>query len=112
MALNAGSLNRRITIQTVTTAPDSIYGGPVETTATLATRWARRRTLSMQEKVAAGFEIGTVLMEYAFRWDATLDDALDAADSMVDEGTTYDIRGVSEDDGYHVELKVIAEAKR
>jgi SPP1 family predicted phage head-tail adaptor len=112
MAVNAGQMDRRITLLTGSATPDADYGYPTEATATLATRWASRRALSTQEKFAAGMDVGTVAMEYRVRWDSTIDAALDNADSLTDGGTSYDIRGVSEGDGYHVELVILAEAKR
>lgn len=111
MALNAGALNRRVTFQSVATEPDSIYGGPVETASTLATRWARIRSLSMQERFAVG-DMGTVTHEFTVRWDTTLDAALDSADQITYDGRTFDIRGVDDSDEAHVELKVLAEEKR
>lgn len=112
MALNAGDLDRRVTFQTNTPAPDADYGGPTDSTGTLATRWAKIETLSMQERFAAGEQWGTVTHRFRVRWDSTLDAALDSADRISYDSRTFDIRGVTDGDERHVELVVLAEEKR
>ena len=112
MSLNAGELDRRITLQTGSATPDSDYGGPSEATATLATRWAKVRPLSASEKAAAGMDVGTAALEFTVRWDSTVDAALDSADRISYDSRSFDIRGVTESDEGHVALVILAEEKR
>jgi SPP1 family predicted phage head-tail adaptor len=91
MPLNAGRLDRRITIEIKTVAQDE-FGQPVETWTTLATVWAHKRDIRASEKFRAQQEIAEEAAVFEIRWRS----GIDAGDRLVHDGKTYDIEGVAE----------------
>lgn len=90
----AGKLDRRITLQRATTAPDE-YGEPIETWADLATVWASRRRASARETLA-GAEVSAAISDvFEIRYDSAWSD-LSPLDRLVFEDRTYAIETVDE----------------
>lgn len=93
--MNAGKLDRRITLQRFTATQDEGSGEEVETWATLATVWASKRDVSDGERVAAAEVQAEVTTRFQIRWSSEVAD-LSAKDRLVCEGVTYAITGTKE----------------
>jgi SPP1 family predicted phage head-tail adaptor len=94
MALQAGDLDRRITIERFTETRDP-FNNPVKSWAPLATVWASRADVSDSERLAAQ-EIGAeITTRFRIRWSRALSD-VDPKDRVRFDGRLYDIVGVKE----------------
>ena len=106
---NAGDLDRRITIEQRTTAPNAI-GEPVETWAPLspgpATVWAMKRDLTGREVFAGRREVGEAATVFTLRYRADLDRAM----RIVHAGINYDIESITEI-GRHARLEILTRAR-
>lgn len=89
--MRAGRLDRRLTIQSRTTAADA-QGQQIETWSDVATVWASKRDLRGREYFAANATNADVstTFEIRYRSDVTV------LHRVVCEGTTYDVQQVSE----------------
>lgn len=94
MGLAAGKLDRRITLQRFTSAPDA-FNEPVLTWATLATRWASYEPLSDGEKFRAGETAAEASARFVIRRSSAVA-GLNPKDRLVFEGDTYEIVRVKE----------------
>lgn len=101
--IRAGRLNRRITLQSLTTADDA-FGEPVETFATLANVWARVFTMGAKETLSADAERtqGSVIFQIRYRTDIT------ERNRVVWGTDTYDIEGVQDAEGARKRLDIQA----
>lgn len=114
MALRAGTLNKRITIQRKTSAQDE-WGEPQESWQDVASVWANILTMTgrgfvNQEVVAGGTEIARATTSIRIRKRS----GIDATMRVVHAGTIYDIKAVLPDhegDEY-LDLAVAAGANR
>lgn len=89
--MRAGKMDRRVTIQSRSTAADA-QGQQIETWTAVATVWASKRDLRGREYFAAqavNADVNTVF-EIRHRTDVTV------LHRVVCEGVTYDIQQVSE----------------
>ena len=94
MALRAGDLDRRITIERYTETRDP-FNNPVKIWQELAIVWAAKTDVSDSERLAAqevGAEIST---RFRIRWSLQVRD-IDPKDRVRFEGRLYDIVGVKE----------------
>lgn len=91
--MNAGSLNRPVTIQYLTGGADAL-GQRVETWSTFAATWANIRFLNGVETAKAGIEqsIAKASIRIRYRTDIT------AAMRVVYHGITYQINAVLPDE--------------
>jgi len=92
--MDAGALDRRITIQTyaITRNADN---EPVEGFTDLATVWASVNYVSDAERVRAAEVGASISVRFQIRYSATVA-GIDAKDRVVFEGKTFDISGVKE----------------
>lgn len=74
-SINAGDLDRRITLQSATITKDAV-GGPVETWADVATVWASVRPLSSRQIALAQQVNAATNLSVLIRWRAGLSSAL------------------------------------
>lgn len=89
MAIRAGKLNRRITIQNVGTTQDAI-GEPVVSYTTFATVWASIEDLSGREFIAAGGTQNEAQTKIAIRYLAGVIPAM----RVLHGATAYNIESV------------------
>jgi len=94
MALWAGALDRRITLQRygVTYNADN---EPIEAWSTLATVWASVQYASDGEKARAGQVGAVVSVRFQIRYSPTVAE-VDAKDRVAYEGKSFNIAGVKE----------------
>lgn len=92
--MQAGRLDRRLTLQRGTTTSDAA-GTPVTTWTDLATVWASYMPVSDAEKVAAAEVSATISARFRIRYGSTWAD-LSPADRVVFEGRVFDLWGVKE----------------
>lgn len=104
MPLEAGRLDRRITIQSYTTSADS-YGEPLKTWADFVTVWAQYLPLRGAERFAAKQVDATIEAKFRLRWR----DDLDTTMRITFESRTWDIAGIVEI-GRREGLEIIAAA--
>ncbi|PIO99657.1 phage head closure protein [Pleomorphomonas carboxyditropha] len=90
--MKAGTLDRRVTMQRLTTGTPDEYGVPSETWNDLRTVWARVTPDSEDEKYQLGVDLAFVLVKVQCRWFA----GLITTDRLVIDGRVFDIRGVRE----------------
>jgi SPP1 family predicted phage head-tail adaptor len=90
----AGELDRRITIERVTSVPNS-YNEPVETWSTLVTVWAQRKDVSDSEKFAAG-EVGSALISRFVIRSSTITRTVTPIDRLSHDRALWNIQGVKE----------------
>lgn len=88
--MRAGSLDRRVTIQSATTTQDA-SGQPIETWATLAVVWAGRRDVRGSERFGAQQDFATRTATYRMYWLSGIHERM----RLVDAGTTYRITGIA-----------------
>lgn len=91
--MRAGTLDRRIVIQTFTETQDAA-GQPIATWATFATVWASRKDVRGNERFAAQQEIATRTATYRVRWLSGVTEEM----RIVDAGTTYTVKGIADDE--------------
>lgn len=99
--MNAGSLNRRITLQRRAVGQDAT-GQPIETWQDVATVWANIRHLSGAESIKADQDVSVVRASIRIRYRAGLD-----AGMRVHHGATvYEVKAVLPDEQRreHVDL--------
>jgi SPP1 family predicted phage head-tail adaptor len=89
--VRAGNLDRRIVIQSATTAQDQ-YGEPIETWSTYATLWAERNDLRGTEFFAARQIANQIVTAFRVRWRTDIDPRM----KVVDGATTFDIDSIIE----------------
>lgn len=94
MAISAGDLDRKITIQRATSAPNE-FNEPVMTWADFKTVRAMRRDVSDGEKLAAG-QIGSSLQSRFTVRSSTETRTVTPSDRLVHEGENWNIHGVKE----------------
>ena len=92
--MRAGAMDRRITLERFTATRDE-YNEPVQTWATLATRWASYEPLSDGERFRASETAANASARFVIRWSTDVAD-LNPKDRLVFEGTTFDIVHVKE----------------
>lgn len=90
--MRAGALDRRVVIQSATTAQDA-SGQPIETWSTFATVWAERKDLRGSERFASEQELALRTATFRIRWLSGLHEEM----RVVDAGTTYDLVGIADD---------------
>ncbi|MCK8780557.1 head-tail adaptor protein [Rhizobium sp. NTR19] len=99
MAITAQELDRRITVERVTSVPND-FNEPVETWAEVATLWARRRDASDTHKIeymAAG-QVGSFTVARFTVRSSSVTRTITPVDRIVHEGKVWEIRGVKEAD--------------
>lgn len=92
--MRAGKLDRRIVLQRFTETRDE-YNEPVQTWATLATRWASYEPLSDGEKFSASETAAEASARFVIRYSTAVRD-LNPKDRLMFEGVTYQIIRVKE----------------
>jgi SPP1 family predicted phage head-tail adaptor len=108
MALQAGRMDRRITIQRVTLTYDAL-NNPVETWAALATVWASKLEYIGSEAVAAE-EVGAQMTTtFRIRWSIKVS-TVNPKDRLSFEDRTWNIQNVKEI-GRKEGLEIIALAR-
>lgn len=88
-APTAQDLNRRITFQRATSAPNEL-NEPVETWSDLATVWAKREDASSGEKEAAGQTGAFLMARFTVRRSAT-SDGIKSTDRISHDGAIWSI---------------------
>lgn len=106
MAMNIGKLDRRVTIQQLTTTQDS-WNHPVESWATLATVWATKQPRRAVEPTEAQQVVALGLVDWFIRYRSDVTAQLRLLDA---DGTAYEIVGVQEI-GRREGLKLITETR-
>ena len=89
--LRAGNLDRRITIENLTSTVDS-HGGETQTWSTLAAVWAEVIPLSGDEAIIAAQSIPGARIKFRIRWRS---DVTETA-RVIYEGRNYDIAYIAE----------------
>lgn len=99
--MNAGQLNRKITIQALDTGVDAI-GQPVNSWTTFAETWANIRFLNGVESVKADAEVSVSKASIRIRYRQDVTNAM----RVVGNGITYQIKAVFPDEAKrdHVDL--------
>lgn len=87
--LRIGTLDRRLTLQSLSTAPDSV-GQPVETWTTVATLWGRIMPMPSGERFAAQQITGKAMTTFRIRYR----DGVTVKYRMLFDGKTWDINDV------------------
>lgn len=90
--MQAGTLNRRATIQRRVTGFDPI-GQPIDDTETVATVWANVRHTSGLEAIKGGAETSIVKASIRIRYRA----GIDAGMTVLADAVTYEIKAVMPD---------------
>lgn len=93
--MDAGQLDRRITLQRMTEIDDGYATSP-STWETLATVWAQLMPLSSVERAAAGENAAFGKATFRIRRDSSWSD-LNATDRVQYDGRSFNILGVRED---------------
>jgi SPP1 family predicted phage head-tail adaptor len=106
--MQAGRLDRRVTLQRATFAQDDT-GQEVATWSTLATVWASRRRASARETLAAAEVSAAITDVFECRWASAWSDE-SPLDRLAFEGRAYDIASVDEI-GRHEGLRIAAVAR-
>jgi SPP1 family predicted phage head-tail adaptor len=93
--MNAGDLDRRISIERATVARDA-FNNPVPSTwLPVATVWAAKMEIRDAERIAAQ-EVGAeVTTRFQIRWSSTVAD-VNPKDRLIFDGRTYGISAVKE----------------
>jgi SPP1 family predicted phage head-tail adaptor len=104
--MNAGKLNRRITLVPPPTKADDGYGGTTETPGTTSSTWCAAKPLSQSEVLRRGIEAGTRAYEFTFRYEAGMD--LTQAWGLTYESRSFRIVSVLEIDERKRMIKVQA----
>lgn len=95
MAVRAGDLDRRITLQRASTAQDHGTGEEVATWVPIATVWASKRDVSDGERLASAQVQASITTRFVIRWSLGVSD-LNPKDRVMFEGRIYDIAAVKE----------------
>ncbi len=104
--MRAGELDRKIVIESATETRDD-YGAVVQTWATFATVWARKRDIRGSEQFTAQQVNARIAATFTVRW---LDGVTEKMRISYD-GQTWDIRSINEI-GRREGLELYAEVKR
>jgi SPP1 family predicted phage head-tail adaptor len=89
MALAAGKMDRRITLERFSETRDE-YNEPVKAWGALAIRWASYEPISDGERFRAGETAATASARFVIRWSSAVAD-LNPRDRLVFEGVTHEI---------------------
>lgn len=89
--IQAGNLDRRITVERFTATEDAL-GGQVKTWVPLATVWGQARPVSDGERFRAGEMAAEIDTRFTIRWGL----GVGPKDRIVYGGRVYEIRGVKE----------------
>lgn len=89
--MEAGKLDRRVTIERATVVLDD-FGGEVTTWTALATVWASYEPVSDGEKWRAAEVAATVTARFRIRWGFDVK----VTDRLIFDGRVFDIIGVKE----------------
>jgi SPP1 family predicted phage head-tail adaptor len=92
--MNAGDLNRRVTLLRSVAAEDD-FGSGDETWGAFAEVSASRRDISDGERMRAAEMGATLTTRFQIRWSPEVE-ALSPADQLICEGRRYEISGVKE----------------
>ena len=92
--MDAGRLDRRITINRATTTMDG-FNEPVQTWGTLATVWANVAPVNDSERLRAGETLASKQSRFTIRYSSTVA-TVDPRDRLTFDGQVYDINGVKE----------------
>lgn len=92
--MNAGDLNRRITVLRRSAGVDS-FNEPVDTWTSLTTVWASMTPISDGERLRAGETLAQRAARFVIRYSATAA-SVDPRDRLTFDGDTYEINGVKE----------------
>lgn len=103
--INAGELDRRITLQRKTITVDS-YGAETVSWATLATVWGKKTDMRGAERYTAVQSIAEVDTKFVIRYRR----GLNPVDRIACEGRTYDVGGILEI-GRHEGMEIHAKAR-
>ncbi|WP_172293757.1 head-tail adaptor protein [Pseudoruegeria sp. HB172150] len=95
MALNAGSLNRRIQVQRATATPDGSGGFENEWNDHGQPIFARRRDVSDAERLSAGGWDNKLVSRFVVRATA-FGRGINRTDRIIHEGVTFEIDGIKE----------------
>jgi len=94
LGLDAGQLNRRITISTATKAEDAVGQG-IPTWVPLATVWAKYTPVSDGEKVRANEVFSDLMARFIIRYSTVVAN-VDTKAQITFDGRTFDVSGVKE----------------
>lgn len=94
MAIRAGELDRRITLQRATVAPNE-FNEPVETWSDLARVWAKYTPVADGERFRAGERAAEVQARFLIRWSSQVA-SVNPKDRLVFDGRIYAITNVKE----------------
>jgi SPP1 family predicted phage head-tail adaptor len=94
MALAAGKMDRRITLERFTETVDQ-FNEPVKAWGALATRWASYEPISDGERFRAGETAATASARFVIRHSATVAD-LNPKDRLTFDGAAWQILHVKE----------------
>lgn len=97
MAVRAGALDRRITIQRASITYDAL-NNPVQAWSDLATVWASRQDVRDTERLAAR-ELGSELQRWYRVRSSSVTRTVNAKDRLIDGSQTCEITGVKEVEG-------------
>lgn len=92
--MEAGKLDRRITLERYTTTYNE-FNEPVEAWTTLGRVWASKRDVSDRERVAAAEVSAEISTRFQIRYSSTVAD-LSPKDRLTYEGRIYNISAVKE----------------
>lgn len=92
--MDAGRLDRRITILRATTSANG-FNEPVETWSDFATVWAAAAPVMDGEKWAAGQTLATQSIRFTVRWSYAAS-TITPTDRVRYDGRVYDINGVKD----------------
>lgn len=92
--IDVGTLDRKITIQSVTATSDPLTNEPIKTFATLATPWAKRLKNQSNEQYDAAQQVSTQTVRYLIRWRSDVTEKM----RIVDGAKTFEISGIEEMD--------------
>ena len=92
--MQAGPLDRRITIQRASISYDA-FNAPVEAWAGIATVWASKEDIKDGERLRAQEVSAEITTRFRIRWSSAVSD-VNPKDQIIFDGKTYDIFGVKE----------------
>jgi len=92
--MRAGELDRRITLERVTTTWDE-FNAPVEKWSTIATVWASKKDVRDGERMRADAVSSEISTRFRIRYSAAVED-LTPKDRVTYSGRVYDIFSVKE----------------
>lgn len=104
--MRAGSMDRRVTLQSRTNSKSVTTGAVSEVFTDLATVWAERKDLSGREFIAARQVNADVTTRFRIRWRAGITEL----NRIVDGAAVFDIVNVAEV-GRRKGLEILATAK-